>query len=636
MPGYKILSELGRGGMGVVYKARHLRLQRDVALKMILATAHAQRGTPRRFDLEARAVARLKHPHVVQLYEVGEFEGQPYFSLELVEGGSLADALGDQPMPPREAAALVETLARAVHAAHQRGIVHRDLKPANVLLTPDGQPKVTDFGLAKTAHDAAGPTPTNAILGTPAYMAPEQAEGQGERIGLHTDVYALGAILYETLCGCAPFSGPLQVVLYNVMKQPPQPPRKVRGGVPRNLETICLKCLEKEPWHATAVPRSWPTNCVAISRASRFRPGRWGWGDGWFAGHGGVRRWRRCMACYCWSLGHSSIILGLLGVLFHDVRLDPEDKGQGTKVPPAAEKVVDNGALDPEDKGQGTKVPPAAEKAVDNGAYVIVQAHNRTIRKGEDLTPDGGIFLRPTMRFGLLMAREKDPKNKDKNKKLTFDPWGRSNNTCLHIDGEEILFGDARGTWVTQDRPLPQAKEIKTPLGSFESVWQFRDVEVTQHVEVVRGGQSQRLDTCLVQYTLADKRQSGPTRQVGFRFLLDTFIGANDGVPFTIPGRGRLCDTMQAFDTPPAVPDFIEALEKDDLKDPGTVAHLQFRLGKRLEAPTRVFLGGWPNGALRRRFGYRAPSASRPCGTSRRSRCANCTTATSGPSRTRP
>ena len=136
-------------------------------------------------------------------------------------------------------------------------------------------------------------------------------------------------------------------------------------------------------------------------------------------------------------------------------------------------------------------------------------------------------------------------------------------------------------------------------------MWQFHDVEVTQRVEVVHGRQSGRLDTCLVRYTLADKRQNGPARQVGIRFLLDTFIGANDGVPFTIPGRDGLCDTMQAFDTPTAVPDFIEALEKDDLKNPGTVARLQFRLGKLLEPPTRVFLGGWPNGALRRRFGYR-------------------------------
>ena len=282
------------------------------------------------------------------------------------------------------------------------------------------------------------------------------------------------------------------------------------------------------------------------------------------------------------------IVLGLLGVVFHDFRLD----------------AIARSADDQEQAG--------AEEVIDNNAYVTIHAHDHAIQKGEDVTPDAGIFDRPTRRFGLRMEHEKDPEDKTgkKRKRLTFDPWGRSNNTCLHINGEQVLFGDPRGAWVKETRPLAQGKEIKTPLGGFESVWTFRNIEVTQHVEVVRGRQSRLLDTCLVYYTLADKRKNGPPRRVGIRFLLDTFIGANDGVPFTIPQKEGLCNTMQGFDNPRAVPDFIEAWEKDDPKDPGTVARIQFRLGKRLEPPTRVFLGGWPNGNLAR-FGYRTALGER-------------------------
>src|SRR5262249_34352447 len=189
---YELLGELGRGGMGVVYKARHLRLNRLVALKLILAGGHAGPRELARFRGEAEAVAALQHPNVVQIYEVGEHDGCPFFSLELVSGGSLADKVRGQPQPPPETARLAQRLARAIHYAHQRGILHRDLKPANVLLTEDGEPKVTDFGLAKRLEGAPAVTESGAVLGTPGYMAPEQAGG-AKGLTTAADVYGLGA-----------------------------------------------------------------------------------------------------------------------------------------------------------------------------------------------------------------------------------------------------------------------------------------------------------------------------------------------------------------------------------------------------------------------------------------------------------
>jgi serine/threonine-protein kinase len=246
-PGYEILGELGRGGMGVVYRARQVPLNRLVALKMILSGEHAGPEDLARFRTEAQAIARLQHPHIVQIHEVGEHDGRPFFSLEFCPGGSLERKLAGTPLPPAEAAALVETLARAMHAAHQHGVVHRDLKPANVLLAEDGTPKITDFGLAKKLDDA-GQTASGAIMGTPSYMAPEQAGGQTREVGPATDIYALGATLYELLTGRPPFKAatPLDTVL-QVLHDEPVPPRQMQPKVPRDLETIGLKCLQKEP-----------------------------------------------------------------------------------------------------------------------------------------------------------------------------------------------------------------------------------------------------------------------------------------------------------------------------------------------------------------------------------------------------
>jgi eukaryotic-like serine/threonine-protein kinase len=245
VPGYEVAAELGRGGMGVVYKARQCSLGRWVALKMILAGAHADPAARARFRTEAEAVARLQHPNVVQAYEVGEHDGRPFLALEYVPGGSLGYQWDGA---EREAARVVEAVARAVHQAHQRGVLHRDLKPNNVLLTDDGTPKVADFGLAKLVDQCGGPTRTESLLGTPGYMAPEQAAGDFRKIGVSADVYSLGAILYELLTGRPPFRGASQLeTLEQVRIREPVPPTRLRRSISPDLETICLRCLEKEP-----------------------------------------------------------------------------------------------------------------------------------------------------------------------------------------------------------------------------------------------------------------------------------------------------------------------------------------------------------------------------------------------------
>jgi WD40 repeat protein/tRNA A-37 threonylcarbamoyl transferase component Bud32 len=285
---YDILAEVGRGGMGVVYKARHRDLHRLAALKMVLAGEFASPTQELRFQLEAELAARVHHPNIVQVYEIGTYEGRPFLALEWVAGGSLANRMDGKPWPPGEAAALIETLARAINVAHEEGVVHRDLKPANILLVSGGvvsgewsgdtthpspltthQPKITDFGLAQTIEGGRTMTQSGVLVGTPEYMAPEQASGKRALVGPATDIYALGVVLYQLLTGQLPFRGDSTLELLRAVTtdEPPRP-RRLQPRLPRDLEAITLHCLEKEPG------QRYPSALALAEDLQRFREGK--------------------------------------------------------------------------------------------------------------------------------------------------------------------------------------------------------------------------------------------------------------------------------------------------------------------------------------------------------------------------
>jgi WD40 repeat protein len=267
--GYEILGELGRGGMGIVYLARQVRLNRRCALKMILAGAHANPEVAARFLAEAEAIARLQHPHIVQIHHVGEADGLPFIELEYVSGGSLDRQLDGVPWTPGRAARLAGQLASGVAEAHRLGIVHRDLKPGNVLLSADGAAKITDFGLAKALGTDSGLTRTDSVIGSPSYMAPEQAAGRARQVGPAADIYAIGAILYEVLTGRPPFRGATALeTLEQVKAADPVSPSRLVPGLPRDLETICLKCLQKEP------SQRYESSAELAEDLGRFQAGR--------------------------------------------------------------------------------------------------------------------------------------------------------------------------------------------------------------------------------------------------------------------------------------------------------------------------------------------------------------------------
>jgi WD40 repeat protein/tRNA A-37 threonylcarbamoyl transferase component Bud32 len=322
VPGYEILGVLGRGGMGVVYKARQKSLNRIVALKMILAGVHAGPGDLARFYREARAVAHLRHPNIVQIYEVGTEGTHPFFSLEYCEGGSLADHVEDGPWPPDRAAAVVYKLALAMAAAHKLHFVHRDLKPANVLLMADGQPKIADFGLAKSLDGGQTlHTMTGAVVGTPSYMAPEQAGGRKE-IGPAADIYALGAILYELLTGRPPFLAPTQVdTILQVLSQEPTPPSRLCPKLPRDLETICLRCLQKDPEERYASASALANDLLRFRKGEPVRARKIGAGERLF-------KWARRKPAVASLVGGSGLTLFVLmiGLLTLNFRLSAKQQ----------------------------------------------------------------------------------------------------------------------------------------------------------------------------------------------------------------------------------------------------------------------------------------------------------------------
>ncbi len=332
---YEVLEELGRGGMSIVFRARQVKLNRLVALKMLLGGSQAGPEQRARFRVEAEAVARLQHPHVVQIFEVGEHQGLPFCVLELVEGTSLANALAGAPVAALAAARLTELLARAAHAAHQAGIVHRDLKPANVLLAPSqgplavglgesaGQryePRITDFGLARRLDVETGHSLSGDVMGTPSYMAPEQAAGRIHEIGPATDVWALGAILYEMMTGRPPFRGATVLdTLEQVRLAEPVPPTRLNPKVPRDLETICLKCLHKEPArrYASAAELADDLRRFLDHEPIRARPP----GPVWR-----LIKWARRHPARSVALA-AAVLLGLglvVGLLWHTTRIDRE------------------------------------------------------------------------------------------------------------------------------------------------------------------------------------------------------------------------------------------------------------------------------------------------------------------------
>lgn len=266
---YELIEKIAAGGMGIVYKARQLSLNRIVALKMVLGGPLASAAERQRFLDEAQTAASLQHPNIIAIHEVGEHAGQPFFSMDHVEGRSLAEVLRHGPLPPRRAAGYAKTIAEAVAYAHQRGVLHRDLKPSNVLIDQSDQPRITDFGLAKRLTGDSDLTVSGQVLGSPSFMAPEQAQGRHREIGPPSDVYSLGALLYHLLTGRPPFqAATLTEVLRQVVTTEPPAPRLLNPSLPRDLETICLKCLEKE------APRRYQTASALAEELGRFLEGK--------------------------------------------------------------------------------------------------------------------------------------------------------------------------------------------------------------------------------------------------------------------------------------------------------------------------------------------------------------------------
>ena len=308
---YELLEEIARGGMGVVYKARQLSLNRLVAVKLILAGEFATQAFVQRFRTEASAAAVLHHPNIVAIHEVGVHAGQHYFSMDFVDGPSLAALAGHQPLPARRAAQYLKTIAEAIHYAHEQGILHRDLKPSNVLIDANDQPRITDFGLAKRLEGDTSLTLSGQMIGSPNFMPPEQATARHGKVGRYSDVYALGGILYHLLTARPPFQADsLEIIVSQVLTAEPVSPRMLIPTVPRDLETICLKCLEKEPSRRYATAQALADELGRFLRGEPIlaRP---------LGPTGKVWRWCRRKPALATALGAVVLVtaVGFLGIL---------------------------------------------------------------------------------------------------------------------------------------------------------------------------------------------------------------------------------------------------------------------------------------------------------------------------------
>lgn len=381
---YELLEEIARGGMGVVYKARQMNLNRVVALKMILSGQFAGEEDVQRFYTEAEAAASLDHPGIVPIFEIGEHAGQHYFSMGYIEGKSLAQRVVDGPLPPQEAAELVKRICDAMAYAHERGVIHRDLKPANILIDSNGQPKVTDFGLAKKTEADSGLTGTGQILGTPAYMPPEQASGKTDEVGPLADVYSLGAILYCLLTGRPPFqaASPMDTLL-QVLDREPVAPRMLNSRTPRDLETICLKCLDKKEVkrYASADDLSAELNRFLSGEPIKARPIS-----------SPARAWRWCrrkpVVAGLSGIAAFFLIAGTVGVTYFGIEARREAANaltaQSVAEERAAEALIATRRADSKAREAATQKTEAVRLAKELGENLYVSDINRAFRALND------------------------------------------------------------------------------------------------------------------------------------------------------------------------------------------------------------------------------------------------------------
>jgi serine/threonine protein kinase len=622
-PDFEVLRKLGGGGMGVVYLARDRLTHRQEVLKVVNPYLATQPGVAERFLREIRAVVQLLHPNIVTAYGAMQVGGLLVLKMEYVPGEDLSTVVkAGGPLPVVNACYYAQQVALGLHYAFGKGMVHRDIKPGNLILAREGNKhtvKILDFGLVK-AMAAQGATAEHLTLtaqgmGTPAFMAPEQAR-DAARADIRADIYSLGCTLYYLLTGRPPFPGMSAYDLYDAHRSTLATPLdRVREDVPAKLAAVVAKMLAKAPVQryqepaevaqalqpfVKAVLKSLPAvpppaegareREIAVPveghdeappiTASRDRtvPGTevtppMSGGKARAAGarksaaSGGQRN--RTYRRTTWRV---ALMMGLTMVLLA--------VGVGLWL---------SGLFRPGEEGG---ISSNREKPLSSEAGWPVADLGRPYADLKDDLPRVGLALDDRKRFGLVLPKERDPSDPGRNKRLTYDEKGSTNNTCLKVDSKEYLFGNTgtSGKWVSKEEERGNGRV------GWDSTWEAYNegIVVKQSVDLVPGEQSRLLDTVLVRYTITN--QSDNPHTVALRVMLDTFIGANDGVPFAVPGSGgkkdRLVDTIEVFDRKD-IPDFIQALERPDLKDPGTVAILGLKL-RGFEPLSKMVICRWP------------------------------------------